>query len=201
MESKSGRTPPRYSPNPMQVSEDFTFGLRFPSGLTALRSLKWLMTKFYTSGKKYTDEEEVILHLIAEYWNSYRNKRFYQKHGTELLKLRLLSRFSLRPGKLEPHEEVQEKLVLSQRVLFSPRAFLSLPSKFPCRFLYRTNRRLKRKSPEPRRIGVGYRDKGTARVPSFDGNPSWGTVAVQPTRTENVSSGVSWWELNDFLVS
>lgn len=33
--------------------------------------------------------------------------------------------------------------------------------------------------PEPRRIGTGYRDKGTRRNPAKDGSPSWQEVASQ----------------------
>lgn len=32
--------------------------------------------------------------------------------------------------------------------------------------------------PEPRYIGVGYRDKGSSRVKSYDGSPSWQDVAT-----------------------
>jgi hypothetical protein len=36
-----------------------------------------------------------------------------------------------------------------------------------------------RKLPPKRIIGIGYRDKGTARDPAIDGSPSWQEVASQ----------------------
>lgn len=201
MESKMGRTPPRYLPNPMQVSRDRTFKLRISSGLEGLKLTKWLLTKFYRSGKQFTEEEYCIAHLLSEYWNSYRNKGFFRKHDLEFLKLRALMRLALKPGKLEPCEVHSEKLILSQSVLFSPRAFLSLPPSFASSFLKSDNRLLRKPSPEPRRIGVGYRDKGTAQIPSSDGSPCWREVAVsQKMRSKDYFSSPEWWEVGSFLI-
>lgn len=200
MESKKGRTPPRYSPNPMQVDRHKTFRLKISSGLEGLKLTKWLLTKFYRSGKQFTEEENCIAHLLAEYWNSYRNKAFFQKHGLEFLKLRTLFRMAMTPGRLEPWEVYSEKLILSQFVLFSPRAFLSLPPSFASSFLKSDNRQLRRPCPPPSRIGVGYRDKGTALKPSKDGSPCWKEVAVsQKMRERDYFSASEWWESSEFL--
>lgn len=201
MEEKTGRTQPRYSPNTMLVSKDDSFSLKIPSGKAALLLTRWLLTKFYRSGRRYSDEDKAISYLVAEYWNSYRNKGFYQKSETELLKLRLLMRLSLKPGKLERHEKIQENLVLHQNVLLNPRAFLSLPESFARRFLSRKNSRLNRPHPELRRIGVGYRDKGTARDSSIDGSPRWEDVAVTPESRYRTLETKCWWEVTEFLSS
>jgi hypothetical protein len=186
----------------MLVSKWDSFSLKIPSGKAALLLTRWLLTKFYRLGKKYSDEDKAICYLIAEYWNSYRNERFYLNNELELLKLSVLMRFSLRPGKLEPHEKNQEILILRQRTLFTPRAFLSLPKVFTERFLSRKNRRLNKTHPELRRIGVGYRDKGTARESSKDGSPRWEDVAVSPqTRFFNDLESKRWWEVSEFLSS
>lgn len=200
MVEKTGRTPPRHSPKTMLVSKDDTFSLKVPSGKVALLLTRWLLTKFYRSGRKYSDEEKAICYLVAEYWNSYRNEGFYQKNQLELLKLRQLMRFSLKPGKLGRHEEVQEKLILQQTVLFTPRAFLSLPGDFGRGFLLRKNRKLARPHPELRRIGVGYRDKGTARDSAIDGSPRWEDIAVSPSSRYGSLEGKSWWEVSEFLI-
>lgn len=39
-----------------------------------------------------------------------------------------------------------------------------------------------RKLPAPNYIGVGYRDKGTAKKPWLDGSPSWQEVAMRPIK-------------------
>ena len=201
MEEKTSRTPPRYSPNTMLVSGEDTFSLRIPSGKAALLLTRWLLTKFYRSGRKYCDEDKAICYLVAEYWNSYRNKGFYSKYELELLKLRLLFKLSLKPGKLEAAEKNQEILVLNQKCLLNPRAFLSLPESFARRFLSRKNRRLKRPHPELRRIGVGYRDKGAARFSSIDGSPRWEDVAVSLTSRMVILESKRWWEVTEFLGS
>jgi len=201
VESKMGRTPPRHLPNTMQVSKDRSFRLKVSSGLEGLKLTKWLLTKFYRSGKQFTEEEYCLVHLLSEYWNSYRNKGFYTNHGQEFLKLRALMRLAVKPGKLEPWEVNSEKLILSQNVLFSPRAFLSLPPSFASSFLKSDNRRLRKPAPEPSRIGVGYRDKGTAQTPSTDGSPCWKEVAVsQESRERDYFSAPEWWEVGSFLL-
>lgn len=45
------------------------------------------------------------------------------------------------------------------------------------RFLKRVNRNLQKYPPRPRFIGVGYKDYGDRRDPSYDGSPSWQEVA------------------------
>jgi hypothetical protein len=201
MKDNEANDPPRYSPKTMRVSKDDYFSLRIPSGRVALQLTRWLLTKFYRSGRKYSTEELAICYLLDAYWNSYRNKAFFLKNETQFLKLRLLMRYSCIPRELEKHEKVQEKLVLSQTVLYSPRAFLSLPEEFAVRFLSRTN--LKHRSPHPelRRIGVGYRDKGTASVPSYDGSPRWKEVAVSKENRREKLVPISWWEVQRFLIS
>lgn len=200
MNKKLSRYPPRQPPNTMRVSKYETFSLRIPNGLTALQITRWLLTKFYRSGRKYTEEESNICYLLSEYWNSYRNKGFFQKHQLELLKLRSLMRLSLVSRELTQPEKVSEKLILSQRCLYSPRAFLSLPSDYAQKFLSVRNRKLNARPPEPRRIGVGYRDKGTAQDESIDGSPSWATVASHPLYRNKFSDEVEWWQVTKFLL-
>jgi len=194
-------TPPRYSPNTMLVSKDDFLSLRITSGRVALLLTRWLLTKFYRSGKKYSSEELAICYLLDAYWNSYRNKGFFLKNERQFLKLRLLMRYSCVSRELEQHEKRQEKLVLSQNVLFSPRAFLSLPEDFAMRFLKRNNLRLRSPHPEQRRIGVGYRDKGTASRPSYDGSPRWKEVAVSKENRREKLVPICWWEVQRFLIS
>lgn len=200
MSEKTANTPPRHSPNPMRVSKDDFFSLRIPSGRVALLLTRWLLTKFYRSGRRYSDEEKATCYLIGEYWNSYRNKGFFLKRELEILNLRLLLGLSLKSGKLERHEEKQEDLVLQQKVLFNPRAFLSLPREFARGFLLRVNLRLRKPHPELRRIGVGYRDKGTARFTDKDGSPRWEDVAVSPENRVRRLEPKRWWEVTEFLI-
>lgn len=180
-ESKLGRTPPRYPPNPMQVSEHKTFRLKIATASEALLYIRYLMTEFYANGRKWsTSLEENSFFLAGEYFTGYSNGGFYDKHELDFLKVRSLARivYHRGQGELPAHEEAAEKLLLSQRVLLNPRAFLGLKRRFRGGFLRVTNRQLRGKCPEPRRIGVGYRDKGTAQNPPYDASPGWQEVAV-----------------------
>lgn len=193
MKSNLGRTPPRYPPNPMQVSEHKTFRLRVGSPSEMMLLIRYLMTTFYARGKQWTSElDEVTFILAGEYFTGYRNEGFYSKHELDFLKVQSLARIVLARsrGELPRHLEAAERLLLAQKVLLNPRAFRGLKQRFEGGFLRTTNRLLKRPCPEPRRIGVGYRDKGTAQTPSFDGSPSWKEVAVSRSRRHPMAFGI-----------
>lgn len=202
MEVIGGRHPPRHPPNTtLKVTEYDTFHLRLKCASEGLRALRFLLTSFYSRGKNWEETELVALFEISEYFNSYRNKAFFDKHGVEFLKLRTLARLSVLNRELTSTERAQEKLVLAQQVLFNPRAFRSLKALSPNRLLGRLNRRLKRPHPEPRRVGVGYRDKGAATDTAIDGSPRWTDVAVSPQVRFGLLSKPTeeWWALGTFF--
>lgn len=200
MEEKTGSTPPRHPPNPMLVSKFDTFHLRIKSGKVALLLTRWLLTKFYRSGRKYSEEERSTCFLLDEFWNSYRNKGFYRKNEERYLNLLHLMRLSLKPGELENFEKRKEEILLQSNHLLNPRAFLSLPSFFVRRFLFRKNRRMKKLIIESRRIGVGYRDKGASRDTSKDGSPRWEDVYGAIPDQELELETELWWEVTEFLI-
>lgn len=204
MVSKLGRTPPRYSPNPMQVNEHKTFRLKIKTPRDGLLLFRYLMTAFYHNGKKWTrPEDEASFYLVGMYFEELRNPGFYQKHELDFLKVSTLARVVLArsQGVLPPHLRAQENLILRQRVLLNPRAFRGLEHRFKGGFLHVENRQLKtRQCPEPRRIGVGYRDKGTAQNSATDASPGWKEVAVSSkNRNEHAfwlwsSGGTRWFD-------
>jgi hypothetical protein len=66
---------------------------------------------------------------------------------------------------------------------FEKRNVLHVLSRLMARIEIRPTRPLGREKktlPQARRLGVGYRDKGTAKKPWLDGSPSWQEVASQP---------------------
>jgi hypothetical protein len=201
MEENVGRHPPRHPPNPIQVSKWNTTHLRIENAKQALQILRWLLTKFYRSGKRFTDKEIFALYEISQYFENYRQKGFFESKNRGLyLRLRLLANLSLKP-ELKTYERAQEKLLLSQRTLMNPREFLGLPPSFLQKFLFVRNRRLDRKPQEPRRIGVGYRDKGATQVTSYDGSPRLSEVirgTADPFLFREESK--EWWEVTHFLI-
>lgn len=200
MQNIVGSNPPRYPPNTMHVSKEDTFYLTVKRPLEGLRLLRWLLTKFYSRKRKFEDGELEVLFLLSEYFLKLRNKGFFDKHGLEFLKLRRLAELTLKPT-LERHEEAQEQLLLQARVLMNPRVLRSLPKNYHRKFLSRENRRLKRPHPEQRRIGVGYRDKGSTSDPAQDGSPQWREVAVSTDVRNGVirSEHKRWWESEVFF--
>lgn len=189
----------------MQVNEWDTFHLKLRTGLSALQYLRYLLTTFYASGRKFhLERDKVSLVLLGEYFEQYRNPGFYRAHNLEFLKLRLIARlvWIQLHRDLQPHEKKQEALVLSQNVLLNPRAFGGQKHLWEGGFLRVQNRRLKRPHPEPRRIGVGYRDKGTAQDPSFDASPRWFEVAVSEAVRYGLirSRPLEWFDRNEFFV-
>lgn len=193
MVSKLGRTPPRYSPNPMQVNEHKSFRLKIRNPSEGLLLFRYLMTKFYRCGQKWTcSQDEASFYLVGLYFEELRNPGFYSKHELDFLKVCSLARVVLArsQGELPEHLRQQEILLLRQRVLLNPRGFLGLELRFKGGFLRSTNRQLRRPCPEPRRIGVGYRDKGTAQNSATDASPGWQEVAVSRQNRNEIAFGL-----------
>lgn len=64
--------------------------------------------------------------------------------------------------------------------LIPPRNYQSFKTRFDGHFhlhALKTKQESNKHLPPKRVIGIGYRDKGTARDPAFDGSPSWQEVA------------------------
>lgn len=169
-----------YSPiGPLEVNRDKTFRLRLKDANQAYVLLKFLLTKFYL----YEDldrNEETVFYLVVEFFRTYRNLPFYEARKEEWLTLSLLASLKLEfPDRKYPNwANAQRRILLKNCCLYSPRAFLGLKLR-AADFLSSVNRTMRRSPPPQRRVGVGYRDKGTASVPHHDGNPSWQLVASQ----------------------
>jgi len=76
---------------------------------------------------------------------------------------------------LERITEVLEPILPTRSAYFGLKGQKSLKSGFSLVF---QEELLQRKISEGRRIGVGYRDKGSRRDPAFDGSPDWREVAM-----------------------
>jgi len=76
---------------------------------------------------------------------------------------------------LERITQVLEPMLPTRSAYFGLKGQKDLKSGFSLVF---TSELIPRKVPEGRRIGVGYRDKGSRRDPAFDGSPDWREVAA-----------------------
>lgn len=182
-QSKSRQIPASvasYAKGLLVVSKDFTFRSKFKHANQAYSVLRFLLTKVFDRAVSLDDIENVLLYEAVDFLNQYRNDQFFRsKEGW--LTLKRLTEIYLSSPEFEKTTWLsnQVHILKSSGHLLSPRSYLGLESQMkPERFLVRLNRNLAQSPPPKRRIGVGYRDKGTAKIDFIDGCPSWQEVAA-----------------------
>lgn len=163
-------------PRKLKVSKDKTFSVKIKNPNHGLLMLRILLYKFYVLGDKFCQEDLVLLQEYRTYikdWQDNNVRLVDQKWlaNHQLLKLAL----SFASRDCMPNWAKAQLVLLSKNIM-STRAFLGLNVRLRDYFKF-LNRRLSQNPPPKRFIGVGYRDKGTARVDSIDGSPSWQQVA------------------------
>jgi hypothetical protein len=191
-EQKNRQIPASVTPQAQKsdlVSGVFSFRCRFSHANQAYLTLRFLLTKVFAREITLTDLEEILFYETVDYLNQYRNENFFSaRQGWLTLKLLAEIKLSSPDWKSTKHLNAQVSILKKSGYLLSPRAFLSLETKIrPSVFLHRLNRTMRKKPPPERRMGVGYRDKGTARVYSSDGCPSWDEVAMHASFDVNKS--------------
>ena len=177
--------------NGLEVSKDVFWELK---GNLRIQTQFWkyLLSKLVYEGKdSLSSEEEFILPLLHDKLSCCKDRGWVDKYFNwfEHTK-RIYSYFTL-------YQRNRDKFPWSQEVienphfkgcLFSACAFFGRRSFLNVRMVLRKiNLRLK-KPPRPRnRIGVGYRDHGTARDVALDGSPSWQEVAAAHLKSVSTS--------------
>jgi len=169
------------------VSQDYTFSLKLRDPKEGYVVLKFLFTKLYAREEAISEFEEVIIDLTLLYLEENRNFHHQRSSKTDLSKLSILSlgRF-WREYRLTPrpsYVNASIAIFIKNRKLFSPRSFRGVEQSLDLRaLLRRRNQKLASSPPPQRRIGVGYRDKGTAAIDHIDASPSWQEVAAQTAK-------------------
>jgi hypothetical protein len=89
--------------------------------------------------------------------------------------------FTFPNRKLPDWAEAQLRILVKNKgTIMSPRAFLGVDNMWKLTDLVKVHKLKREKNPPPpRRIGVGYRDKGSCRDESIDGTPLWQEVGQQ----------------------
>jgi len=173
------------------VSKEESFSIRITSPSQGFRILKFLMTKFYARGQRLDINEEIIINLVTDYFLNLRNKKFSNSlHANDKLAVMQLVKLfvSFRFREYPRWALAQIAILQKSKSLMSPRAFLSYKNQFSIpKLIKRRNRRLDSPPPPKTFIGVGYRDKGTAKVVSHDGSPSWSEVASETSKNRDYS--------------
>jgi len=168
--------------NEMEVSKTISWELR---GNLRTQTLVWkfLLSKLVQEGgDSLSSQERFVLPLLFIKLEGVKDKGWVEKYSNwfETTK-RLFRYFTLYS---QPNSRmIWSKAVVSSSFfsggLFSACAFYGRRTFFNVKTVLRKiNRNLRKKSRPPNRIGVGYRDHGTARDVAYDGSPSWQEVAA-----------------------
>lgn len=167
------------------VSGDKSFSLRLSSPSQGFLNLRFLLTKFYARGQGLDQNEEILLDLILQYFHELRNDKFTSNFRSDDYAVLSLAKLfiTFRSREYPSWALAQIAILRKSKSLMSPRAFLGFEKTFSVRKLIkRKNRRLNSRPPPLAYIGVGYRDKGAAKVVHHDGSPSWSDVAMELAR-------------------
>lgn len=163
-------------PTILEVSKLKSFRVAISSVNDALQGLLSLIYKFYIQRDRLTEVDLVFLTEARLYIQKYENNVGLLTQ-MRWMKTKQLVRIMLTfdsVAELPRWAEAQRRILF--REYYSPRTFLSIKKK-PEDFIKVRNRAHETKLHLKRYIGVGYRDKGTASIPSENGSPSWQTVA------------------------
>jgi hypothetical protein len=151
---------------------------------------KFLLSKLvYEGGDSLDQLEQFALYQLFVKLESVKDKGWVEKYSNwfETTK-RIFNYFTLYqiPGSRMIWSDTVVKSSFFSGDLHSACAFFGRRTFFNVKnVLRKINRNLRKKPRPPNRIGVGYRDHGTARDVAFDGSPSWQEVAAAHLKSES----------------
>lgn len=175
---KSAETRPGNLLKPMsfKVSRDDTFSVRIRNPNHGLLGLRIILHKFYVLKVELEEKDWIFLEYLKIYIQDYENAKGLLT-SSKWLTSKQLFKLLITFRSLDKFERwANAQLSILQKSIMTRRAFLGLRTDLKDFFKF-SNRRLKRNPPPQRYIGVGYRDKGTAKDLTIDGSPSWQEVA------------------------
>lgn len=167
-----------------RVSKDCTLRLSTRKPSSIIRNVKFLASKCRYRFKDYTKEDfELLWFLLLELESIIQSDRVPDDIRIQAKDYHPIVTWILdqQPYYKDLEFQTTSNFEMIQDLFFSPRAFISLLKSFNTRIkVVRFNRKLlDGKFYEQRYVGVGYHDKGTTSVDSYDGSPGWQSVASQ----------------------
>jgi hypothetical protein len=197
METNQSSTPalhPPIAPSPLEVSKDHGFELRLREPTKVLFLIRYFLTKSVWRGEELQSWEEAALHLLWVQYEGCQDPYHIGKNVMQWLAAKQVFKIWKENAVQTNWGQATLRLLHKNCSFFlSPRAFLSQEIS-SSEVLKRINRALYRKPRPPRRIGVGYRDKGTARQRHHDGSPSWeDVVAGSPDEVRKRDTDEALW--------
>lgn len=150
--------------------------------------LKVLLSKLLFTTEILTEEEEVLLFTVREHVlskmskdDTFKEKNYWLMFITRHLFLNLSS-FNVDIESRKSYRKQLESIFSNGRGLLSASIYYGHTIQYSVKMQSGTPK----KPPEKNRIGVGYRDKGNARNPAWDGTPSWEAIATDQWFQENL---------------
>ena len=177
--------------NGMEVSKDVFWELR---GNLRLQTQFWkfLLSKLVYEGKNSLSEQEIfLLYQLHVKLSNVKDKGWVERNFNwfETTK-RLFNYFTLFLKRRDtfPWNQTVVKSSWFSGGLYSACAFFGRRTILNVRMVLRKiNLRLKKRPRPPNRIGVGYRDHGTARDVATDASPTWQEVAAAHLKSESTN--------------
>jgi len=182
-------------------SDSSQAGLRFRSTQEILRvkfkqkpihMVRFLLQTIVFEERELTPIEEIVLWTAWERAMLFArlNPEFDRKWGSLLEAGYYLTAHKQNPDSVNwPDLKQLVQRDPSLRCHFEPRTYFGVKDEFAKSLSVRIQSRYPKRLPEPRRIAVGYRDKGHCKKLSEDGSPSWQEVAgsqiTEKSKTES----------------
>jgi hypothetical protein len=189
-------TRPRTS-DPMQtLFETKGYTMILKKGTKRITLLRFLLAKlaYGKEGEGLSLDEYLVLNEVFFSLLDSRDPLLLEKWKDSFENLipvfRSISEFKVFPVLLSEDSQIElSKYLWNDPILPKPEAYYGLLGNRSLRDSFRVQFRsewIPRKRVE-RYIGVGYKDKGTCRNPSFDGSPSWQRVATVFSNQERIA--------------
>jgi hypothetical protein len=176
------------------VSKNISWELR---GNLRIQTQVWvfLLSKLVYEGKDSLSEREILaLFLLKDKLSTVKDKGWVEKYFNWFEQTeRIFSYFTqyLKRRDIFPWCQRVIEDPFFKGSLLSACAFFGRRTHFNVKCVLRKINRSLKKNPRPqRRIGVGYRDHGTARDVALDGSPSWQEVAAAHLKSRSTDPTV-----------
>lgn len=170
------------------------YKVKIKRGTSRIKLFRYLLTKSFLEPDEglHLDEYVVLMELWVELMEN-KDPIFIEKYGNDFLKsLNLYNQFrevQSFPIRIEPSQNpypyilrAMKNLIMEGNAYFGMKGNRDIRRSYVLQFM---DAKQPVRFPSESFIGVGYKDKGTCRVVSYDGSQSWQEIAS----SENLYSG------------
>jgi len=169
------------------------YSMKIKKGTRKIVIFQYLLSKFIFDFDGLHLDEYIVLYELYLLLCDEKDPNFQRKYGEDLMKIKFLiikisgvEHFPLRmKNGLEDRRTIAQicgKVCLTEHAYYGMRGNRNICDSFRISInFFREPQRL----PAKQFIGVGYKDKGSRREPSFDGSPRWQEIGQEYCEMEN----------------